>query len=191
MKKIVTALTVILLACGVSYGQEAEPGPSFEHLKSYGPFIGTWRCEGPLLEDVPDFGEKGTQFVFEISWKRVLNKCVVEESWLIKSEGGTEFSGKALIGWNANKKEIAYGGMNSVGGMTLGTETLDKAAKSTTLTAKGIDGEGEETSIKTVTTKTGKDTLTWQALERTGGIVEGPSGVYTFKRVERTKKADQ
>jgi hypothetical protein len=39
-----------------------------------------------------------------------------------------------------------------------------------------------------VVTKTGKDTLTWQAPERVGGIVEGPSPVYTFKKVERAKR---
>jgi hypothetical protein len=54
---------------------------------------------------------------------------------------------------------------------------------------KGTDGDGEDTSLKAVVTVTGEDTLTWQALERTGGVAEGPSPVYTFKRAKRAKKA--
>jgi hypothetical protein len=187
MKQIVTVLTVLLFACGVSYGQD-EPGPGFEHLKGYGPLLGTWRYEGPELEDVPGIAEKGTDFVFEFSWRRILNKNVVEENWLCEWEGGKTYSGKALIGWNAAEKKIAYGSMDSDGGMGLGTVVFDADAQSATLTEKGTDGEGKETSFKGVVIKTGKDTLTWQALERTGGIAEGPSPVYTFKRVKRKKK---
>lgn len=187
MKSIVTALTFVLLACGVTYGQD-EPGPGFEHLKGYGPKIGTWRYEGPLQEDLEGVAEKGTKMVFQFSWKRILNKSAIEENWSVEFEGGTTVSGKALKGWDADRKEIISGGMTSLGGVSMGTVVLDKAAKTSTLTAKGIDGDGEETSIKGVVTVTGEDTLTWQALERTGGIAQGPSPVYTFKRVKREKK---
>ena len=188
MKKILSALTVLLLACGVTYGQD-EPGPGFEHLKCYGPFIGTWQYEGPSPEGVPDIAEKGTKLVIQISWRRILNKSAVEYNWSIKFEGGTELAGKALVGWNADDEEIVYGGMNSVGDLTLGTVTHDNAARALTTTLKGVNGKGEEKSSKSVLTKTGKDTLTLQAWDREGGIVEGPSPVYTLKRVERKKKA--
>jgi hypothetical protein len=178
---------MFVLACGVTFAQD-EPGPNFEHLKPYGPMIGTWRYEGPLLEDVPEFAEKETNCVFQFQWRRILNKNVVEENWLVEFEGGKTYSGKALIGWNAAEKELSYGGMDSHGGMSLGTVIFDKAAKSSTVTEEGIDGDGNETTFKGVVIKTGKDTLTWQALERTGGIVEGPSPVYTFNRVPRTKR---
>jgi hypothetical protein len=79
--------------------------------------IGTWRYEGPLLEDVPDFGEKGTKCVFQFQWRRILNKNVVEENWLVEFEGGKTYSGKALIGWNAAENKLSYGGMDSHGGM--------------------------------------------------------------------------
>ncbi len=183
------ALAVVLTS-GLSYGQE-EVGPNFEHLKGYGPMIGTWRYEGPLLEDVPDIAKKGTDFIFQFSWKRILDKNVVEENWLVEFEGGVTYSGKALIGWNAAEKKLVYGGMDSHGGMSLGTVTFDTDANSSTLTEKGIDGDGEETSFTGVVTKTGKDTLTWQRLKGTGGIVEGASPVYTYKRVKRqgSKKA--
>ena len=52
----------------------------------------------------------------------------------------------------------------------------------------GVDGDGEKTSSKIVITKIDKDTLTWQAVERTGGSSEGPGPAYTFKRAKREKK---
>jgi hypothetical protein len=188
MKQILVTLTVLLLTCGVTYGQE-EPGPGFEHLKAYGPMLGTWQYEGPLLEDVPGIAEQGTKLVVQASWRRILNKSAVEYNWSVTFKGGAELAGKALFGWNAADEKIVSGGMSSNGTVTLGSVTHDKAAKSLTSTLKGVDGEGEEISRKEVFTKTGKDTYTWQALERTGGNVEGPSDVYTFKRVERAKKA--
>ena len=187
MKSIVTVLTVVLLLCGVTHGQE-EPGPGFEHLKGFGPILGTWRYEGPLQEDLAGVAEKGTKMIFQFSWKRILNKSAIEENWSVEFEGGTTVSGKALKGWNADKKEIVSGGMNSLGGMSMGTVVIDKAAKTSTLSSKGIDGDGNETSNKGVVTVTGEDTITWQALERTGRLAEGRSPVYTFKRVKRAKK---
>lgn len=188
--RVFLSLAAAVLTTGVTFGQE-EVGPNFEHLKGYGPMIGTWRYEGPLLEDVPDIAKKGSDFIFQFSWKWILNKNVVEEAWLFQFEGGTTISGKALAGWNAAEKAISHGSMNSTGNMSLGTVVFDAKAKSATLTAKGISGDGEETSFQGVVTKTGKDTLTWQRLMGTGGIVEGPSPVYEFKRVERAgaKKA--
>jgi hypothetical protein len=168
MKQILVTLTVLLLTCGVTYGQD-EPGPGSEHLKAYGPMLGTWRYKGPLLEDVPGIAEQGTKLVVQASWRRILNKSAVEYNWSVTFEGGTEFSGKALIGWNADEEKIVYGSMNSIGDLNWGTVTPDDAAKALT--------------------KTGKDTLTLQALERTGGIVEGPGPAYSYKRVERAKKA--
>lgn len=188
MRMMVAALSICCVACAVM-GAEDEPSASVEHLKPYGSLIGTWRYEGPSLEDVPGVAEKGTDFVLQLQWRGILNKHVVEERWLVEFENGMSFSGKNLIGWNAAKEEIALGGMNSVGGMGLGTVVFDKAAKSMTITAKGIDQEGNETASKIVVTKTAKDTLTWQALERKGPIVNGPSPIYTLKRVPRAKDA--
>ena len=190
MKRVIIALTAVTLASGISYGkgEQNEPGPNFENLKCYRPMIGAWRYEGPLLEDVSDFAQKGTKFVFQLSWKWILNRNVVEENWSIEFEGGKKVAGKALIGWNGAENRLAYGGMDSVGGMGIGTLVFDSKAKTSTLTEKGIDGDGEETFFEGVVTKTGKDTLTWQALHRTGGIVEGPSPKYTFERVKRARQ---
>lgn len=179
------ALAAVVLTSGVSFGQEETVGPNFEHLKGYGPMIGTWRYEGPLLEDLPGIAEKGSDLVFQFTWRRILNKNVVEENWLLEFEGGKSISGKALVGWNAAEKHLSYGGMDSLGGMSLGVVVFDAKAKTSTLTEEGIDGDGKATTFTGVVTKTGKDTLTWQRLKGTGGIVEGPSPVCEFKRINR------
>ncbi len=93
-----------------------------------------------------------------------------------------------MIGWTAADEKIVHAGMNSVGGMGLGEVTFDEAAKTSTLTRRGIDGDGEQTSFKGVIKETGRDTFTWQRLEGTGGLVEGPSPVVAFKRVKRPRQ---
>lgn len=192
MKRATTLLAaaIVVFATNATFAQD-EPGPGFEHLKVYGPLIGTWRYEGPLLEDVNNVDDEGAEVVIQISWRRILNKSAVEYNWTIQLKEGGEISGKTLVGWNANKKEITLGAMDSLGGMGMGTATFDDAGKTETWTVKGTDAEGNETYSKGVITKTGKDTLTWQALEREGGLAEGPSPVYTFKRVKRERKKKQ
>jgi hypothetical protein len=186
---ILLVTVALLFTSGLANGQDASQVS--EHLKPYGPMLGTWRYEGPLQEDVAGIAEKGSKLMFQFSWRRILDKNVVMEDWLAEFENGKSFSGKALIGWNATDKEIAYGGMDSAGGMSLGKVVFDKQARTSTLTGKGVDAEGNETSFKTVVKKTGKDTLTWKAIERIGGIAEGPTNEYTFQRVKRAagKKA--
>ena len=59
-----TAIAVVLV-CGLSNAD--EPAAASKHLKCYRGFIGTWRYEGPLLEDIPDVAKKGSELVFEFS----------------------------------------------------------------------------------------------------------------------------
>lgn len=181
-------VAAVVMIGGIAQGQEAADIP--DQLTGYGPMIGAWLYEGPALEDVPDITKKGEKISIRFSWRRILEKQVVMEDWLVEYANGKSFSGKGLIGWNAADKELRYGSMNSVGGMFLGTVEFDRQAKTSTLTGKGVDAEGKEMTFQGVVTKTGKDTLTWQAKERTGGDVEGPSPVYQFKRVKRTGKKE-
>ena len=185
MRRLILCAMVVL-GCGVSYAQ-GKTGTNFEHLKCYGPMLGTWRYEGPSLEDVPDAAKKGTECVFQVSWRWILNKSAVEEVFTLEFEGGKKFSWKGLVGWNAAQKKIVYGGMSSDGGHELGTVMFDEATQTLTLHGRGVDGNGQETSFKGAMAKTGKNTVTWQALERTGGDVEGPSPIVTFKRVKPDK----
>ena len=184
MKRLTTLLiaVAVVFCCGFAWGQQAGPAPP-DVMKPFGPMIGTWRYEGPLLESVPDMAEKGSKFVFQLSWRWILDKKVVLEDWSVEYEGGKKVSGKSLIGWNTADNTITYGGMDSNGGMGLGTIVFDAQAKTCTLTAESVNDEGQKLTEKNVVTKTGKDTITWQALERNGGVIEGPSPVYTLTRV--------
>jgi hypothetical protein len=189
MKHVTATLTIvtIVLASGHLYGK--EPTPASENLKCYDALIGTWRYEGPLLEEVPDFAQKGSDVVIQVTWRRILNRNAVEANTSVKFEEGDTILGRALIGWNAAESQIVHGSMNSVGAVGLGTVTVDEATSSFTLTSEGIAGDGEKTEYKDVVTKKDKDTFIWRALERKGGLVEGPSPEYTFKRVEQAKRA--
>ena len=188
MKSIVTALTLVLLACGVTSGQD-ESAPVSEHLKCFGPFIGNWRHEGPSQRDIEGIAEKGPEIVVQISLKHILNGSAVESNWSVEIQGGAELLVKTLNGWDAKEEKIVQYAMGSFGGISVGSVTHDKAAKSLTISLAGVDGAGEEISSVTVLTKTGKDTLTSQTENRKGGIVVGPSYAILHKRVERKKKA--
>jgi hypothetical protein len=183
-RSAILGLVIAVVAVGFACGQ--QPQQPNEHLKGYGPFIGTWRYEGPLLEDLPGVAAKDSKLVFQLSWRWVLDKQVVMNDWLVEFEEG-EYSEKTLIGWNAADEKIIYGGFNSLGYGWMGAATPDLKAKTITTASTGKSPEGGSTSFKGVIKKVDKDTLTWQALERTGAGVEGSSPVYTFKRVKRAK----
>ncbi len=163
----------------------ANTGQPSDHLKDFAPFIGTWRYEGPLKQAIPELATEDTKCVIQFSWRRTLDKQIVMNDWMVEFEGGKKLSGKSLIGWNAADEEIISGGLDSMGGMGMGTVVIDRAAKTMTVSAEGVDAEGEKTSGTNVTTKTGQDTLTFQITERTGGLIDGPSPVYEFRRVPR------
>ena len=189
MKKIILSLVVLVLSCGVSYGQE-KPAALSEYLKCFGPFLGTWQYEGPMQEDFEGVAEKGTQIVVQVSRKKILNGSAVEENWTIEFGGGAELTGKSLTGWDAKEQKIVNGGMSSDGAISAGSITHDQAKKSLSFSLTGVDGDGEETSSKVVITKKDRDTYTWQTVERTGGPADGPSGIYTFKRVKPQAKKE-
>lgn len=166
----------------------ADTGQVPQELKGFGPFVGQWRYDGKLLEDVPGFHEKGAPLVVRLSIRRILDKKVVMEDWLMQFADGNELSAKVLVGWNAADSKLAVGLMNSVGAIALGNVKLDPEAKTSTLSTTGVNVEGEETSYQAMLEKTGKDTLTWQRLGASAGLVEGEGPVYEFKRVKRSGK---
>jgi hypothetical protein len=97
-----------------------------------------------------------------------------------------------LIGWHAADEKIVFSGMDSTGIISVGTIEFNDDEKSSTLTSEGTDGEGKPVSGKAVVKRIDKDTLTFRALTRSGGVAEEEGPVYTYKRVKRArgKKAD-
>jgi hypothetical protein len=81
-----------------------------------------------------------------------------------------------------------FGGMDSAGSMSIGTIAFEEEGKTSSLTGHNIDSDGKKTTFKNVIKMMGEDTLTIQTTERSGGAVDGPGPVYTFKRVEREER---
>jgi hypothetical protein len=185
MRCLLLVVAAAFVTSEFAFGQEPSSVP--DHLKDLQALVGAWRYEGPLLEDVPGIAEKGSNYVFQGTFRFILDKQVLMEDWTVQFANGKKLMVKGMTGWNAAEKKLVNGAMDSSGGMTLGTIEIDRETKTTTLTTKGIDGEGKPCSLKATGKKIDEDTLTWQALERTGGMVEGKSPVYTLKRVERAK----
>jgi hypothetical protein len=187
MKRIVMSMTGIVLACGITFGQDTT-NPNADKLKCYGPFIGTWRYEGPMLEDIPGLGEKGADCVIQFSWRRILNKGAVESTASVEIKGkGVIYAEKVLIGWNADEEKISYGGATADGTLFLGSTIPDETTKTLSPSSRGTTSNGGQTTYRGVITVTDRNTLTFKALERTGSVVEGSSPVYTLKRVRLAK----
>ena len=158
MKRIVTKLVAVAVVFtgGIAVTQDAvaqdavaqdraqEPAPTFEQMKPSGPFLGNWRYEGPLQEDYPGLAKKDDIIIFDFSWRRILNKAAVEETWSFEFKGGKKLTGKAMIGWDAQSKRLIYGGLNSEGGMEVGNVEFDVAAKTSTLTSRVLSEKGTE-----------------------------------------------
>lgn len=187
MKRVVTGLCVVVLLCGVAYGQ-STPGSNYEHLKCFDQLIGNWIYDGPLLEDIPGIGEKGTKAVTHISFAWILNKNAVEAMWSIEPVAGTKIAGKGLLGWDVAGQRIIGGGMNSAGGHDLSTMTYDPATKTLTSKEEGTDGEGKANTSTNLMTLSDPDTLVFQITERTGGSVQGDSPKLILKRVALPKR---
>ncbi len=181
---IITVMAAVINS-GLAYSDEPSQIP--EPLRPFRPMIGTWRYEGPILEDVPGVAEKGTNFVIQFSWRWILDRQAVMEDVRFELEGAEPFSAKSLVGWNAAEKRIVNGAVDSAGGVGLGNVVLNPEAKTSTLTLEGVNREGEKTLLKAVVKVTGKDTMTWQHLQRSGFRVEGKGPVYTLKRVAPAK----
>jgi hypothetical protein len=129
-----------------------------------------------------DVAEEGKNLTIRITWRWILNKCAVEGEWSIIPEGEAVISGKMLTGWDSAEGRIVGGGMNSMGGYSMGTTTHDHEAKSWATQSEGADAKGEKTSATVVMTLKDPNTLIWQSKNRQGGSLTGDSPEYTFKR---------
>lgn len=183
MRSLLIVATSVAVCTSVAFG--AQPAQPNEHLKGFVPFIGTWRFEGPSPEEVPGFVEKGSHCVVEFSWRWILDKQAVMQDLLGEFEGNKRVTQKELIGWNAADQEIVSGGMNSIGGLQLGTIQLDPQAKTMKMVTKGVNAEGGEMTGEATFTKVDRDTMTFKRDRIEGSIVKGPSPLYTLKRVKR------
>jgi hypothetical protein len=189
MRRVSFALAALFVICGVGYGQE-DGARIAEELKCYRPFIGTWRYEGPLLEELPGLAEKGTDCVIQFSWRRILDGRALESRVAVEVDGkGEIYAERSLVAWNAAEQKIVYAGASSDGSIFLGVTEADADAKTLHPSCEGSTGEGKRLVYRGVFTITDENTMTWQALERTGSsIIEGPSPLYTFQKEARRNR---
>ena len=184
MKQFFTAMIISTIFCGMSHGQEMPS--NYEHLKSFEARIGQWIYEGPILEDIADIVAKGDDIDNSWTAKWVLGKNAIETNLSVTvKKSGLEYTSKHLIGWDAENNRIINGGMDSFGGHELSTVIYDPATKTWTSKSKGSDIKGEETSSTFVATLVDKDSLQVQAFDRKGGLAQGDSPKYTYKRVKK------
>ena len=59
MKRLTTSLIACIAFCASGFAVAQEEQPVSEHLKPYGPMLGTWVHEGPLMEDLEGHCQKG------------------------------------------------------------------------------------------------------------------------------------
>jgi hypothetical protein len=182
--------TAVLIAASVVVGQ-AEGAPNSEHLQAFDALIGTWVYKGPVQEDVPNLPGKNTPMVVRSTFKRVFNKAVVENRFLLRFKGFPPVEGVNLYGWNAAEKTIQSGGMNSIGGMFLGKASFSDDGRVLSVASQGVDAEGREVSSTVVFKLQGEDTFVWQSINRQGQDLPPDSPKYTFKRVERSGDHDR
>jgi hypothetical protein len=189
MKRHISPLLILLIVSGAAVGQDLA-NPNTDQLKCFAPFIGTWRYEGPSLEEIPGVAKKGTNCLIEFSWKHILNKGAVE-SGLYAEMNDKKFtaSSKSLNAWSTTENEIVLAGTSSFGAVYLGTVNPAEQGKQLTVSWRGTDAEGSPTSSKAIFTVTDRNTLTFEALEREGPVIQGASPVYTLKRVHRRRAA--
>jgi hypothetical protein len=171
----------LAVASAILLGQAEETVSNYEHMKCYDQLVGTWCYDGPLLEDTP-IAKKGSDFLAHMSFTWILNKSAIEVTWKVEYEGGVEVTGKSLHGWNPAEDHIVTGGMDSLGALHLGEVSHDCEKKLWTLKLKGVAPSGDSTSTTITNTLPNPNTLVWQATERQGGDLTGPSPKYEFKR---------
>ena len=189
MKRVVFALAAAVIVCRVSWGQEEVVTSHFEHLKCYQQLIGQWQYEGPILEDIKGVVEKGGEVSARVSYRWIVEKNAIESNFNFEVKDGMKGTAKNLILWDPSEKRILEGGVNSLGGHVMSSVTYDAANKSWTMESKGVDGKGEPTSATVVITMQDENTYIYQAFNRQGGLAEGDSPKYTYKRVESAKGA--
>jgi hypothetical protein len=185
-KQVVAILTVAVLVCGITYGQDETS--NYEHLKCYGQLIGTWEYKGPALETAEGIVEKGTEVLVRVTRRWILDKNAIGTAFYAKVEGGIEIEGRGLIGWDRAEKRIIGGGLGTLGGYSLGTTAYDPSTKTWTTKREGTGIKGEKTSSTVVLTVKDKDTYVLQAFDRVGGLFQGDGPKVTYKRAKRPKQ---
>jgi hypothetical protein len=186
MKRLFAFFFSACLLGGLASGQEMPS--NYQHIKCYDQLIGTWEHAGPSTESVEGLLEKGDPIRLRLRMRWIVEKNAVETDLTAEIvNSGFTFRSRGMIGWDPAAKQIVEGAMNSIGGSNHAMVTYDPDKKTFTSINKGVDGQGEPVTSRTILTVKDKDTITIQGLDRKGGLLEGDGAVLTYKRVARGK----
>jgi hypothetical protein len=184
MKQLCAFLFSTCLIGGLAFGQEMPS--NYEHLKCYDQLIGTWEYAGPASEGVAGIVEKGDPIRLRLRLRWIVEKNAIETNFTGEVVNGEfEFVSRGMIGWDTAAKQIVEGAMNSIGGSNHAIVTYDADKKTFTSMNKGVDGQGEPVSSRSVLTIKDKDTITIQGFDRKGGLLQGDGPALTYKRAAR------
>lgn len=170
------AFSIASLVVGNAYAESPA-----DHMKKLEPFIGEWVYIGPVQEDLSIAG-KGGQVIAHNRFRWAIGKSAVVLEWSFRPEGQEAELGIELLGWDRKAKAIRSIMQTKSGAQDSGAWSFD----GTTLkwSGSGLDAEGDETSGTVHMKLIGKDTFTWQLVDRRKAGKQMPdTGVYTFKRM--------
>ena len=95
--------TAFLLAVSMVMGQA---GGTERHLKGLQWFVGEWRAEVQLQEDIPQIAKKGDQMEVLGSHRWILGRNAIQVNWTHRINGEEVSAGRALIGWEGLSNKI-------------------------------------------------------------------------------------
>ncbi|MCR4412749.1 MAG: hypothetical protein NUV77_10030 [Thermoguttaceae bacterium] len=176
--------SILAFVAGVGFGvlaaDAAEPASNYEQLKVLEPFLGPWVYDGPLLNDAPGIGEKGTKVWAPRTHKWLLNKNALIVNASVRIAGKPPLDGVELIGWDPKEGKIVSGGFTSAGFYSHGVWTVD--GKTATIRSQGVEADGTETSATILVRVTDRGTMVWKLTRQMRGGKELPdSPEYEFK----------
>ena len=95
--------TAFLLAASLVVGQA---GGTEQHLKGLQWWVGEWKAEVEIEEDIPGIAKKGDRWELLDSHRWILGRSGIELKWTQKINGTEVSRGQSLIGWEGLSKKI-------------------------------------------------------------------------------------
>jgi hypothetical protein len=150
------AAAAVFFTTGLAYGQ-AKPGPNYEHLKPLEFMIGEWVLEDTMDEDVPNIGEAGDHFLLTIKWGWGLRKNIINEQLIVRVNDKMTWSTRAMIGWDAEKKQIVSTSFDSLGGH--GGAVIACTEDGFTMKNRTVSAEGTPSTSTVIIKRVDEDTI--------------------------------
>ncbi len=176
MRSIASVVAMVtFFTTGLAYGQ-AGPGLNYEHLKPLEFMIGEWVLDDTMDEDEPNIGEAGEHFVMTIKWSWGLRKNIIIEQMTVLVNEKVTWASRAIIGWDAEKKQIVSTGFNSLGGH--GDAVVTCTEVGFTMKHRTVSPEGNTGGSTVIVKRVDEDTVGGETKDITEGGEMKPDRPY-------------